>query len=124
LFSYLKENRLRTQKDFDFKGCSRVVARTAFFTILCRKKKIAPIRIGVVLSRKVGNSVVRHRFKRVVVESFRTHSTQEEKSTGSVDYLVVFNGQYFKKNKMVLDFKMLEQELKTTLTSLFKIPSL
>lgn len=33
-------------------------------------------RIGISVSKKVGNSVVRHRIKRLIKESFRTHSSE------------------------------------------------
>ncbi len=118
MFSYPKENRLRTQRDFDFKGCSRSVARTPFFTILCKKTNVNNVRIGVVLSRKVGNSVVRHRLKRVSVESFRTALSLEERASLQQDYLIVFNGQYFRKNRDIIDFRVVEQEIRLLLPTL------
>ena len=33
-------------------------------------------RLGISVSKKVGNSVVRHRIKRLIRESFRTHSKE------------------------------------------------
>ena len=43
-------------------------------------------RIGISVSKKVGNSVVRHRIKRLVKESYRLHETEFE---GGSDIVVV-----------------------------------
>ncbi|KIR02507.1 ribonuclease P protein component [Lachnospiraceae bacterium TWA4] len=37
---------------------------------------INTIRIGISVSKKVGNSVVRHRIKRLIKESFRLHTSE------------------------------------------------
>ncbi len=43
-------------------------------------------RLGISVSKKVGNSVVRHRFARLVREAYRLH---ENMFTGGVDMVVV-----------------------------------
>jgi ribonuclease P protein component len=44
-----------------------------------KKNNIAKNRLGIVVSKKVGNSVVRHRITRLVRESYRLHESVLEK---------------------------------------------
>ncbi len=43
-------------------------------------------RIGISVSKKVGNSVVRHRLKRLILESYRLH---EEVFNSSLDIVII-----------------------------------
>lgn len=43
-------------------------------------------RIGISVSKKVGNSVVRHRLKRLILESYRLH---EEMFNSSLDIVII-----------------------------------
>ena len=46
-------------------------------------------RIGISVSKKVGNSVVRHRVKRLILESYRLH---EDMFNSSLDIVVIARG--------------------------------
>ena len=41
--------------------------------LYCLKNEAAKTRLGISVSKKVGNSVIRHRVKRLVKEAFRLH---------------------------------------------------
>jgi ribonuclease P protein component len=43
------------------------------------KNNIAKNRLGIIVSKKVGNSVVRHRITRLIKESYRLHESVLEK---------------------------------------------
>ena len=71
---FLPENRVRLQRDFDFIKSNGIKADCSAFILY-----IAPARenrdccrLGVVASKRVGNSVVRHHAKRIFREIFRT----------------------------------------------------
>lgn len=68
------ENRVRAQKDFDSIRNDGVKADCSAF-ILFMARPDGPrghSRLGVVASRRIGNSVYRHRAKRIFREIFRT----------------------------------------------------
>lgn len=46
-------------------------------------------RIGISVSKKVGNSVVRHRIKRLILESYRLH---EDMFNSSLDMVIIARG--------------------------------
>ncbi len=49
-----------------------------FFILYLAPNQLPHNRLGVVASRKIGNSVVRNRIKRAVREAFRRYPCQEE----------------------------------------------
>ena len=68
---------MRLQRDFDFIKSNGVKADCSAFILYMappREPRDFP-RLGVIASRRIGNSVVRHRAKRVFREIFRTSDT-------------------------------------------------
>ena len=67
------ENRVRAQKDFDFIRDTGVKADcSAFILFMARPQEPREnSRLGVVASKRIGNSVYRHRAKRIFREIFR-----------------------------------------------------
>ena len=73
-FSFSKESRLRTRLDFQrvFAGGTRVHTRR--FILYFLSSELPNARLGVTVSKKVGNAVVRNRVKRCLREAFRLHT--------------------------------------------------
>ena len=66
-----KQNRLKKNKEFQYifkRGESYFNKYLAVFFV---KTKIIPIKIGFNISSKIGNSVVRHKLKRIISERVR-----------------------------------------------------
>ena len=77
---------LSNQRNFNNvyrKGSSR---GGRYVVVLYKKNRLPVSRIAFVASKKVGNSVVRHRLKRIIRESYRLH--EQEFQTG-LDIVVV-----------------------------------
>lgn len=75
VYSFPKEKRLLEKKDFDlvFSQASKLV--TTEFVILYRKNTIEKARLGLALSKKkIAKSFQRNRLKRLLRETFRTHT--------------------------------------------------
>lgn len=91
MYSWLREYRLL--KSGDFVRCQRFGQRfsTEHF-IFCyyrdqtRLEEQYPARMGLAISRKVGNAVVRNRIKRLLREFFRLHIKTMEKG---VDLVII-----------------------------------
>ena len=67
-----KSERLLKRKDFlDISRTAEEKVKTKNFLILIKKNRQASARLGVTVSKKVGNAVVRNRLKRYVREYFR-----------------------------------------------------
>jgi ribonuclease P protein component len=58
----------------------------SFFIMYALKNGLDHNRIGISVSKKVGNSVVRHRIKRLVKESYRLH---EEMFNSGLDIVII-----------------------------------
>lgn len=67
----LKKNVLRRQKDFSaiYKNGKSFGGR--YLVLFCRKNGLKYNRLGYLASKKVGNSVVRNRARRLMRESYR-----------------------------------------------------
>jgi ribonuclease P protein component len=63
--------RLNRQADFDRAHQSQVYAADEILVIRATRNELARTRMGVSVSRKVGNAVLRNRWKRLVREAFR-----------------------------------------------------
>ena len=65
----------RLKKRFEFRGVQLRGRRihTAHFLIVLQPNLLANTRLGITVTKKVGNAVQRNRVKRVVREVFRTH---------------------------------------------------
>jgi ribonuclease P protein component len=82
-----KSRRLRRRGEFQkvFDGGQRIRGR--FFTLLVATSQTSTTRLGIVASRKLGDSVRRNRAKRLIREIFR-QNPQPEGSRG-VDVVVI-----------------------------------
>lgn len=72
MFSFKKDKRLKTKKDYDdvFEQCIRIA--TPEFTFLYRYNKIDWARLGLIIPKKqVHQAHDRNRIKRILRESFR-----------------------------------------------------
>lgn len=63
------------RKNEDFRTCYRDGRSYAnrYLVVYVRENGLGTNRVGISVSKKVGNSVVRHRIKRLVHESYRLH---------------------------------------------------
>lgn len=77
-------------------------------------KKQAHTRVGISVSKKVGNSVVRHRVKRLIKESFRLNY-QNESSNDHKNYDLVFIARVRSKD---VDYHKIEHSMKFLLNKL------
>ncbi len=75
--TYGKDKRLRTQRDFDrvYKQGRRLSnhAMTLVFRVYARPESPPTPRLGLSISRKVGDAVTRNKLKRRLRELFRLH---------------------------------------------------
>lgn len=66
-----KKNRLRKKKEFNFIYKKGTAFFCKYFTMYVVKTRYKEKKIGFTVSNKVGNSVVRHRIKRLMSEAVR-----------------------------------------------------
>jgi ribonuclease P protein component len=72
-FSFTRHERLRHRKDFQLALRYGSRRQTKNFTIILRPNALKFSRLGVTVSKKVGNAVKRNRVKRCLREFFRLH---------------------------------------------------
>lgn len=66
-----RKNRLKKNKEFSYVYKKGRVLGDKYFTIHYVFTNLAEPKIGISINKKVGNSVVRHRFKRLLTEALR-----------------------------------------------------
>lgn len=76
------------KKNTDFKAVYRKHRSKAdkYFVVYILENKLEINRLGISVSKKVGNSVVRHRLARLIREAYRLH---EDKFNSGLDIVVV-----------------------------------
>ena len=71
-----KSLRLKSQADFDLVFANDHFAADDVLVIRARRNGLGHCRLGLSVSRKVGNAVVRNRWKRLIRDAFRTQKSQ------------------------------------------------
>ena len=79
-YGFPKEFRLLKRRDFCSKWERVRRVSSEHFTIICKANGKGGPRIGMVVSRKVGNAVIRNRIKRLVREFFRLNRRKMHRS--------------------------------------------
>ncbi len=72
-FPFPKTNRLLNRKDFVNLNKSGKRYHTAHFTLIFKPNGLGNTRLGITVSKKIGNAVKRNRVKRLIREFFRLH---------------------------------------------------
>ena len=76
------------KKNADFQivyQCGKSFANR-YLVMYVKENDLSTNRIGISVSKKVGNSVVRHRVKRLILESYRLH---EDMFNSSLDMVII-----------------------------------
>ena len=82
------KNSQSLKKNADFQNvyqCGKSFANK-YLVMYVKENDLGINRIGISVSKKVGNSVVRHRVKRLVLESYRLH---EDMFNSSLDMVII-----------------------------------
>lgn len=66
-----RKNRLKKNKEFSYVYKKGKVLSDKYFTIHYVFTNLADSKIGISINKKVGNSVIRHKFKRYLAEAVR-----------------------------------------------------
>ena len=74
-FTFSKNERLLNRKDFVNLNQLGKRYQTAHFTVILKKSGPGITRLGITVSKKIGNSVKRNKTKRLIREFFRLHNT-------------------------------------------------
>lgn len=82
---FRRESRLRSQADFDRVFRGKAYAADNVLVVNGIRNGLDRSRLGLSVSRKVGNAVVRNRWKRLIREAFRT---QRDKLPVGFDFVV------------------------------------
>ncbi len=77
---------LRKNKDFQFVYQNGKSFANRYLVLYHLNNGTSTNRLGISVSKKVGNSVVRHRITRLIRESYRLH---EEEFDGGLDLIVI-----------------------------------
>lgn len=98
-----KEYRLKRNEDFQKVISKKKFVSNDFYTIYYKKSDFEYIRVGVSVSKKIGNSVIRHKVKRQINEMIRNICNIDF----SYDIIIVARSKYldndFHKNYLSLE---------------------
>jgi len=86
LYGLPKRNKVLKRADYLRTGSSGRRVRTPSFTILYLNNGLINSRVGVTVTKKIGNAVVRNRVKRLIREFFRLEGRRLK---GSCDYIFI-----------------------------------
>lgn len=67
---------LKNKKQFDEVYSSKVSFANKYLVMYIKKNNFDYNQIGISVSKKVGNSVIRHRVKRLILESYRLNHSR------------------------------------------------
>lgn len=73
LFSYPKEHRILNRKDFVNLNQLGKKFHTSNFVVIFKQNGLGITRLGITVSKKIGNSVKRNKVKRLIREFFRLY---------------------------------------------------
>lgn len=73
--TFPKSERLLRRSDYEKLSHSRNKAHSSFFLLIWEPSNSGTVRLGITVSRRVGNAVVRNRLKRLVREFYRHHKS-------------------------------------------------
>ena len=85
---FRKEDRLRNTAEFQRVYAHRLSAADEVLIVYGFPNDLGRMRLGLSVSRKVGNAVVRNRWKRLIREAFRLHILTGEATEG-LDLVVI-----------------------------------
>ena len=85
---FRKEDRLRSTTEFQRVYAYRLSAADEVLIVYGCPNGLGRMRLGLSVSRKVGNAVIRNRWKRLIREAFRLHILTGEATEG-LDLVVI-----------------------------------
>ena len=74
--SLSKVNTLKKNREFNYVYRKGKAFSGNFLVLICLKRKFGPVRAGFSVSKKVGNSIVRHHITRLLREIFRLNNSR------------------------------------------------
>ncbi|MFH1350435.1 MAG: ribonuclease P protein component [Pseudomonadota bacterium] len=74
-FSFPKKQRLLNRKDFVNLNRFGKRYQSKHFTVLFNRNRLGITRLGITVSKKIGNAVKRNKVKRLIREFFRLHKS-------------------------------------------------
>ncbi len=95
---------LQKNSDFQFIYDHGISYANKYLVMFVKTNELGINRVGVSVSKKVGNSVIRHRVKRLIKESYRLH---EEMFNSGLDIVVVARASAKGKNYEAIESALL-----------------
>ena len=80
------KNSLKKNEDFKKVFDEKKSCANKYLILYCKENELETNRLGIQVSKKVGNSVVRHRLTRLIRESFRLNA---EKFSSGLDLVFI-----------------------------------